>query len=231
MSFPKLDMPIYETELPTTGKTVKFRPFLVKEHKVLMMSQQDDIDGINKVVGDLIKTCTYNSVDINNLSGIDAEYLFMQIRAKSIGEDYGFVINCECGNTIEATANITEIEKTKDPSHTNKIQLTPTVGVEMKYPKFGSMYQVYANQDTETIFNMIVSCVKGVYTPESYTESDDSNHEELIEFLEGLTKEQFDKIENFFVTMPNIVQKVDRACDVCGKVNHVEIKGMDNFFI
>ena len=231
MALPKMDIPTFELELPSSGKKVKYRPFLVKEHKLLMMMKNAEGSDISKIVGDLITACTFGKVDGFTIPSVDAEYLFLNIRARSIGEVYDFIINCECGNKIDASANVDDLIVVKPEGHTTKIALSNSIGVEMTYPVFGSVLNVYQSDDTETTFEMINSCIKAVYTPEEYTEIDENNKEELKTFIEGLTKEQFDKIEAFFVTTPFIKQVVTKKCDKCEKENTVEIRGLENFFI
>lgn len=231
MALPKLDIPTFEATLPVSEKVVKFRPFLVKEHKILMMVQSDDVEDINKLVIDLVNTCTFNAVDGAKLSSVDLEYLFLKIRAKSLGEGYDFVVKCNsCAKEIEAQANIENIKVVKGEDHQFKFLLTDTVGIEMRHPTFKDVFSVYKKQDSNTVFEMIKSCIKAIYTPENYTEITVDNYGELDEFIDSLTKEQFAKIENFFTTMPALVQEMDVKCPSCGADNHIEIKGLENFF-
>jgi hypothetical protein len=231
MVLPKLDIPTFEATLPVSEKVVKYRPFLVKEHKVLMMIQSDDVEDINKLVIDLVNACTFNTVDGEKLSNIDLEYLFLKIRSKSLGETYDFMVKCNsCDKDIETQANIENIKVVKSEEHAFKFLLTDTVGIEMKHPTFKDVFSVYRKQTTETVFEMIKSCVKAIYTPESYVEITVDNYDELETFIDSLTKEQFTKIENFFTTMPSLVQEMDVKCPSCGADNHIEIKGLENFF-
>lgn len=231
MALPKLDIPTFELTLPSSDKKVKYRPFLVKEQKLLLMLQNADRDEIDRIVEELVDTCTFNKLDVANMPSVDVEYLFLNIRARSISEVYEFFINCECGTQIDAEANIDNIIIEKDAKHTNKILITDTLGFELKHPHFRKVFNVYTNQSTESVFDMVLSCVHAVYTPEEYVEIDENNKEELKEMLENLTKEQFEKLEEFFVTMPKLLQNVKKTCPNCGKENEVQIKGLDNFFV
>jgi len=230
MSLPKLDIPTFELELPSTGKKVKYRPFLVKEHKLLLMLQDADIEEINRVVSDLVNTCTFEKLKVSEMPSVDIEYLFLNIRARSISEQYEFIINCECGNKIEAAANIDELTIDKNDKHTNKILITETIGFEMKYPDFKHVLTVYEDQKIDNIFDLVLNSVKAVYTPDTYVDIDNSNRTELKEMIDSLTKPQFEKIEEFFTTMPKIVQNIEKQCEACGKQNKAQIRGLENFF-
>jgi hypothetical protein len=230
MALPKIDIPTFEATLPVLNKVVKYRPFLVKEHKVLMMLQESDSDGVSKIVADLVTACTFGKVDGSTLSSVDLEYLFLQIRAKSISETYNFIVTCGCGEQTEVQANIENIKVDKPEGHELKIALTDSVGVEMRHPSFRDIMRVYSKANTDTVMDLVKSCIKAVYDRNSYTEIDDSNKADLDTFVEDLTKEQFDKIENFFGTMPTLVQVVDSVCPKCEANNHVEVRGLENFF-
>lgn len=227
MALPKLDVPTFELELPSTGKKVKYRPFLVKEHKMLLMLQDGDMESISKIITDLVDVCTFKKLNVDDLASVDIEYLFLNIRAKSINETYEFMINCECGEKYEAQADIEKLEIEKKPDHSNKILITNEIGFEMKYPPFDAVVTAY---NTSSVFDLISDCVKAVYTPEAYEEITKDNKEELKEMIDGLTKQQFEKIEKFFETMPKLVQKVEGTCPKCSKVTEVEIRGLENFF-
>lgn len=232
MSFPKLEVPKYTVTLPISKKKVTYRPFLVKEQKLLMLLDTGNVEEVNDAVNDLVKVCTFNEVDPKKIGSVDLEYLFLDIRKRSVGESYDIIVTCEnCEATIKATADLNNLEVVNSEEHKgDKILLTDTVGIQMLYPPFSAVLDVYANLSEDTLLTLIMNSVKGVYTPENYTEVDDSNREELKDFLESLTAEQFSRITNFFESMPYIVQKLDVPCTTCEFVNHVEIRGLDNFF-
>jgi hypothetical protein len=231
MSFPKLNTPTYELKLPSTGQKVKFRPFLVKEHKVLLtMIDADDVE-VARMVNELVDTCTFNALDTNKLPHFDIEYIFMQLRAKSIGEAVEVIINCECGNAIETSFNIENIKIEKNDSHSSKIMLSELYGIEMMYPKFDDVVNVFKAKDTSKVVDLIVKCVKGVYDNDNYWDAREQTKEEIEEFIFSLTKEQFDKIENFFVTSPKVVQEIETDCSQCGRHNVSRLEGLANFFV
>ena len=139
MALPKLETPTYELTLPSNNKKIKYRPFFVKEHKVLMTLKDADYTEINRVIKELIDVCTFKQLDLDDLANFDIEYLFINLRAKSVGETLDLIINCECGNKIEHTANLLDAKVVKNKTHNNKIQLTDTIGIEMRYPTFSDV--------------------------------------------------------------------------------------------
>lgn len=231
MALPKLNTPTFELILPSSGKKVKYRPFLVKEHKILLtMAEADDAE-VARMVNELVDVCTFNTLDTKKLPHFDIEYIFLQLRAKSIGESVDVVVNCECGNKIEATFNIDDLKVEQNPKHTNKIMLNGEYGVEMDYPAFNEVVSVYASSNTGKIVDLIVGCVKGVFDTDNYWDSRDQTKEELEEFIFSLTKDQFDKIEEFFVTAPKVVQVIDTECPKCNRKNTSRLEGLSNFFV
>lgn len=228
---PKLDVPTYELILPSTNKKIKYRPFLVKEHKVLLTMAEADNSEVTRIITELVDACTFNKLKIKQLPHFDIEYIFMMLRAKSIGEIVGIIVNCECGNKIDAQFNIEDIKIEKHDNHTNKIMINSQYGVEMNYPKFDDVVEVYSSNSNEKVLDMIVNNIKGVFDQDNYWDSKDQSKQELEEFLFSLTKDQFDKIENFFVTAPKIVQVIESDCNQCGKHNVSRLEGLSNFFV
>lgn len=228
---PKLDVPTYELLLPSTNKKIKYRPFLVKEHKVLLTMAEADNSEVTRIITELVDACTFNKLKIKQLPHFDIEYIFMMLRAKSIGEIVDIIVNCECGNKIDAQFNIEDIKIEKHDNHTNKIMINSQYGVEMNYPKFDDVVEVYSSNSNEKVLDMIVNNIKGVFDQDNYWDSKDQSKQELEEFLFSLTKDQFDKIENFFVTSPKIVQVIESDCNQCGKHNVSRLEGLSNFFV
>lgn len=231
MPLPKLDVPTYELELPSTGKKIKYRPFLVKEHKVLLTMAEADNQEVTRIITELVDTCTWGKLKIKQLPHFDIEYIFMMLRAKSIGEQVDVVVNCECGNKIDASFNIENITIEKQPGHSSKIMINHQYGVEMNYPKFTDVVDVYSTNDNGKVIDMIVNNVKGVYDQENYWDAKEQSKQDIEDFLYSLTKEQFEKIENFFVTAPKVVQIIESDCNQCGKHNVSRLEGLANFFV
>ena len=230
-SLPKLNVPTFELTLPSTGKKIKYRPFLVKEHKTLLiLKDSEDLDVI-RILEELVDVCTFNKLKIKDLPSFDLEYIFLNIRAKSLGEMVELIITCDCENKIEYTMDITQLKVSKNSNHTNKFMIDNEIGIEMKYPRFTDTMDIFLTKDESKIFDLILSCVKAVYTNDEYTEITTDNKKDLIEFLESMTQEQFDKIEQFFVTMPKLRHEMNVKCDKCGVENHAVLEGLQNFFV
>lgn len=231
MALPKLETPTYELILPSTGEKIKFRPFLVKEYKILLTSLESDNEEINRVVYELIDACTFNKLKMNDLANFDIEYIFLNIRAKSIGEITNISLKCKnCEERIDIEMDITKAKIEKSDDHTNRILITENMGVEMRYPRFDEIISIYENLKTEKIVDLLCSCIKGIFTEEEYYNTEEYSREEIIEFVNSFSKEQFEKIENFFVTMPKVVQNIEKDCGKCGTKNEIKLEGLQNFF-
>jgi hypothetical protein len=231
MALPILETPTYELILPSTGKKVKYRPFLVKEYKILLTSVEADVNEISRIVTELVDNCTFNKLDIEKLAHFDVEYLFLNIRAKSISETADIVINCECGTKIDYTLEITNLKVVKDEKTTNKVMLTEDVGVVLRYPKFDEMLDIRDNTNSTRVVELITDCVDAVFTKDDYFDKDSYTNEELSTFISSFTKKQFDNLEEFFRNIPKIVQHIEVDCPSCKKHNEVDLEGLQNFFV
>lgn len=232
MPLPILEVPTYELILPSTGKKVKFRPFLVKEHKILLTMSEASEDEVIRIVNEIVDVCTFNKLDIKNLPHFDIEYIFMQLRAKSISEKVEVVITCtSCNENYDTSFSIDDLKVEKKDVHNNKIMLNDNIGIEMRYPKFDNVVKVYESEKPEEVFVMVKKSIAGIFDSEQYWQADEQSDEDLETFLNSLTKEQFDSIEKFFVTAPKIVQNVESDCPKCGHHNKSKIEGLQNFFV
>lgn len=232
MALPKLETPTYELTIPSNNKKIKFRPFFVKEHKVLMTLSNADDKEVTRVIKDLVNVCTFNEIKISDLANFDIEYIFIQLRAKSIGETLDLVINCTCGNKIDYSLNLLNAKVVKKDDHSNKIELTDSIGIEMRYPNFDEVLDAYKNNDQDEIIELAIKCIKGVYDKNgAYWSSEDQTREEMLNFVNDFTKEQFDKFEKFFVTMPKLEQIIEADCNQCGKHNVIKLEGLQSFFV
>lgn len=231
MALPKLNTPTYELKLPSTGKTVKYRPFLVKEHKILLTLKEANEIEVFRVIKDLVNICTFEKLKVEDLSNFDIEYIFIQLRAKSISETLDLIINCECGNKIEYTANLLDAKVVKRENHNSKIQLTDSIGVEMRYPTYEEVIKAYQNDDQDDIVKLIINCIKGVYDNKNYWDLSEQTYEEILQFVNDFTRKQFEKVEEFFLTMPRLEQTIEADCDKCGKHNVVKLEGLQSFFV
>lgn len=231
MALPRLDTPTYELMLPSTGAKVKFRPFLVKEHKILLTMSEADNSEVARIIRELVDVCTFNKLKIKDLPHFDIEYIFMNLRAKSISETVDVVVNCECGEKIDTSFSIEDLKVVKPEGHSNKIMINNEIGIELKYPSIDDVVDVFAAKDNQKVIDLIIKSIKGIYNQEDYWVAEEQTKEELEEFVFSLTKEQFDKLEQFFVTSPKIVQSIECDCPKCGKHNVSKLEGLQNFFV
>ncbi len=250
MPLPKIDLPTYELKILSQKKPIKFRPFLVKEEKLLLMAlESDDEPTIMNAIKQVINNCLITEVDIDTLPIFDIEYLFLNIRARSVGEniDTFFICrhivetkqnengeeeNIECANPMKVSVNLLDIKPPKVDVET-KIALTNKIGVNMKFPTvttFKSVQAVASSENTENIFNLIYDCTEYVYDADGVYYVKDSSKEEFNNFLESLTQEQFDIIVRFFENLPTLEHEIDHKCDKCGYQHTLHMEGINDFF-
>jgi hypothetical protein len=237
MALPINSTPVYSLSLPSTGKEIKYRPFLIKEEKALLLAHQSEdakvmIDSLKQV----IKSCIKDAVDVNSFATFDLEYLFTQIRAKSVGEIAELYVKCDTCEDEKAVAKVdidlTKIQVDKNPEHSNKIELFDDVGVLMKYPSIDLIKKIENANTTslDEIFNIVVECIDSIYNSSEVFHAKDQTKAELLDFLGNLSSEQFGKIQKFFETMPKLKQEIDYSCPVCGKAHHKVLEGLNSFF-
>lgn len=232
MALPILDVPTYELTLPSTGKQITFRPFLVKEHKILMTLSEAEESEVSRVITDLVDTCTFKKLNAKELPHFDIEYIFMNLRAKSISETVEVVVTClNCETNYDSSFNIDNLIVEIPDGHSSKIMLTESVGIEMRYPKFDNILKVFGSNDVDDVFDLVKKSIKGIFDEEGYWDATEQTDEDLETFLLQLTKEQFDKIENFFTSSPKIVQRIESKCPHCSHDNVSRIEGLQNFFV
>jgi hypothetical protein len=236
MPLPVLNTPIYELTIPSTKKTVKYRPFLVKEEKALMIAQQSEDEKVMlNTTKEIIKSCILDKVDPDKLALFDIEYIFLQLRGKSVGEISELLFSCnECKDPkakYKYSLDITKIDVQFDEGHSANIKLFGEVGVKMKYPSFSLASKVRGNENSvESIFEVIMSCIDSIYDEDQVYPAIDQSKEELENFINNLTQEQFAKIQSFFETMPKLEHTVKWKCPVCS-FNHTHVlRGLENFF-
>ena len=239
MALPKINVPTFEMTVPSTDQKVTYRPFLVKEEKVLLMALEGkDHKETARALKQIINNCCIDDVDVDKLAPFDLEYFFLLLRAKSIGETIDLTYKCQnkkgktdCTNVLEFSVNIDDIKVIKNPEHTNKIGLTDTVGIMMKYPALENIIdQNFDTDSLDDILEVIINCMESIYDENAVYKMKDTDNSETVEFLEGLTQTQFTKIKAFFDTMPKVAYKETIECKKCKKDNKIEIEGMQNFF-
>ena len=237
MALPKLNVPVYEAILPSTEKVIKYRPFLVKEEKLLLTAQESGEDAVLPAVKQIIKNCVQGELDIDNMPLFDIEYLFLRLRAKSIGEEVTIGLkpwgcpqnNGElCKFTTEVTINLEEIECKKDKKHSSKIMLDDKIGIMMKYPDISQVG--IKGSEIEMGMKVIKSCINMIFTKEETHEKDSFTDKELDEFIDSLNSKQMENINNFFETMPTIKHTAKYTCKTCNEEKETTIQGLQSFF-
>jgi hypothetical protein len=239
MPLPKISTPTYELELPSTGKKIRYRPFLVREEKILIMALESEnmkqiTDAIVQILSDCIQT---KAVKVSDLSTFDIEYLFLNVRAKSVGETVEVNVTCpddeETQVKIEVAIDDIKIQKNKD--HSNIIKLDDTLSMKMKYPSLEQFVEnnFETNEDVSDVnksLSMIISCIDVVYDQEESWSASDCSKKELEDFVEQMNTKQFKEIENFFVTMPKLSHTIKVKNPNTKVESEVVLEGLASFF-
>jgi hypothetical protein len=238
MPLPKISTPTYELELPSTRQTIQYRPFLVKEEKVLVIAlESEDTKQITNAIKNVIKNCVLTKgVKVESLPTFDIEYLFLNIRGKSVGEELEINVICpdDEETTTKITVNLDDIQVQKNEDHTNKIRIDANIMMEMKYP---SLDQFIKNNfdfnDTNAMdqsFDLIGSCIDKIYTEDEVWSTADVTKKEISEFLESMNSSQFKEIEKFFETMPKLSHRIQVTNPKTGVESEVVLEGLASFF-
>ena len=238
MPLPKIATPTYELELPSTGKPIQYRPFLVKEEKLLVLAlESEDMKQITTAIKSVIKGCIQTKgIKVESLPTFDIEYLFLNIRGKSVGEEVEVsVIAPDDGETeVKLTIGLDEIEVKKNDDHTRQIKLDDTLMMEMKYPSLeqfiSNNFDFAEKNQMEQSFDLIASCIDKVYSEEEVWAADDFTKKEVREFLEQMNSNQFKQIESFFETMPKLSHTVKFKNPKTKKENEIVLEGLSSFF-
>ena len=237
MPLPKISTPIYELELPSTGKKIKYRPFLVKEEKILIIAMEsEDEKQITNAIKDVISSCIITrGVKVEQLSTFDIEYLFLNIRGKSVGEEVEVMVTCpDDGVTqVPTSINLDDIKVQKGKNHTRDIKLDDNLILRMQYPSVDEFIKNnFGGQDitVDDTFDLIASCVEQVYSEEESWSAADCTKKELKQFLEQLSSKQFKEIETFFETMPKLQHKLEVENPKTKVKSEVVLEGLTSFF-
>ena len=239
MPLPKINTPTYELVLPSTGKKIKYRPFLVREEKILIMAMEsEDMTRITSAIIQIISDCLLTKdIKVESLATFDMEYLFLNIRAKSVGETVEVNVTCpDDGETqVEMSINIDDIKVKKTRGHKNIVKLDDNLSMKLKYPSLDQFIE--NNFDTGESSNeisqslsMITSCIEMVYNEEESWEASDCTTEELNDFVEQMNTKQFKQIENFFITMPKLSHSIAVKNPKTGVESEVLLEGLAAFF-
>ena len=236
MALPKLGYPTFELELPSTGKTIKYRPFLVKEEKVLLLAldSKDEKQVIN-AVKDLIKNCVTTRIKVDTLPSFDLEYLFLKIRGASIGENIILTVTCLDDNEtqVEANINIDEVEVFKPEGHDKKIMFDENTGLVMKYPsmkEFVDREFLQKEMKTEDVYEFIADSIDQIFDSEEVYDSSTTTKKEFRTFVDSLTTKQFEKIQKFYETSPKLSHTFKVTNPKTNKESSYTIEGLQSFF-
>ena len=238
MPLPKIATPTYELELPSTGATVKYRPFLVKEEKVLVIAlESEDNKQITNAIKAVLKSCILSKgIKVEDLPTFDIEYLFLNIRGKSVGEDLEVNIICPDDNKtqVPVTIALDEIEVQKDENHTNKIKVDDSIMMEMKYPSLEQFiknnFDFNDKNAMDQSFELIATCIDKIYTEDEVWAAADCTKKEMKDFLEQMNSNQFKEIESFFETMPKLSHSVSVTNPETKVKSEVVLEGLASFF-
>ena len=240
MPLPTIETPTYELKLPSTGKKVKYRPFLVKEEKILIIClESKNQDEITNAVKDVLKKCILTrGVKVDELPTFDIEYLFLNIRAKSIGEDIKMTVTCPDDGTtqVPVTVYVDEIEVIKPKDHETDIVLDDKLTLRMKYPSLSQFVEnnFEVNDDPQTMvnktFKVVADCMDTVFTQEDAWEAKDYTPDERLKFIEQLNSKQYKKVEKFFETMPKLSHTIEVINPNTKQKNSVVLEGLADFF-
>ena len=233
MALPKLKTPTHVLELPSTGEKIKFRPFLVKEQKLLMMAQESgNEDELANVMSELISECTFNAMDADTAPMFDVEYIFLQIRGKSIGETIELSILCDDdGKTrVPVSLNIDDIFVTVDDEHTNEINITEDVKLTFRYPVLADMKNLIGIEgNTALMYKLLTKCIQKIEYGDDTFEKADMTEKDVDEFIDSLTSDQFQKLMHFFETMPKLRHVIKVTNPKTKKKNEVVLEGLQSF--
>lgn len=241
MSLPKINVPITEIEQPSTGKKIKFRPFLVKEEKILLMANEGDdvIDKLNSV-RQIINNCSLEEMNVEKLPMFDVEYFFLKLREVSVGNTVKVSLlhpnglnskQEECNHQQAIELDLSTSKIIKNSNHTNKIKLDETYTLEMDYPRLEILEKLknFNISDVDDVLKLVIECTKRLYTKDDVYDFKDYTIEEKMDFYGSLTQAQFSKIKDFFDTQPKIEMTVEYVCDKCGEKESIKVNGLSSF--
>jgi hypothetical protein len=236
MALPEVVLPTYELEIPSSGKTIKYRPFVVKEEKLLLLAlETNDEKQIEDAVRALLKGCIQSRVKLEDLALFDLEYIFLNIRAVSVGEVVEMNITCQDDGVTQVryNLNLTDVKVNKPEGHSNKIMLSDKMGVIMKYPSFEEFVKVSIigqSPTADSVVEIMANCIDQIFDSEDVYDSSTTSKKEFVEFVEKLTNKQFEEVQKFFNDAPVLEHTIKVKNPNTGVINEVTISGLSNFF-
>ena len=236
MALPTVDLPTHELEIPSNKKKIKFRPFLVKEEKVLLLALESDNDGnIREAVLNLLKGCVTSRIKLENLATFDLEYIFLNIRAVSVGEVVDIQVTCQDDEKtqVKYQLNLTDVKVSFPEGHTNKIMLNDDLGVIMKYPSFNRFVESqFAQKDVneDTVIEIIAESIDQIFQGEEVYDESTTTPKEFVQFVESLTTQQLEKLQGFFETSPRLEHKFKIKNPNTDVESDYTLSGLQSFF-
>jgi len=235
MALPKLDAPTYTLEVPSTGEKIKFRPFLVKEQKVLMLAEESKDDNqIYNAMETLITSCTFGKVDVKTVNLFDVEYIFLQLRAKSVGEKVELNLLCPDDNEtrVPTEVDLTKLDIDVGEGHTDKIPLTNNITMHMKYPTLDNIRTIEKKSgEVDSVFSILKSCIHEVHDGDTIYSRIDISDQDIDDFIDQFSTQQFEGVMKFFDTMPKVKMVVDVTNPNTKVKSQVVLEGMDSFLV
>ena len=235
MALPKLNTATYELDLPSTGEKLKYRPWLVKEQKILLMAQESEDDKeMERAFANIVKECTFDEIDPYSRPMFDLEYIFLRLRGKSVGDKIKLNVTCpdDEETKVDVEINLEEVGVQMKEEHTNEISLTDDISIHMRYPNLKDAMKTSDEGEgpVAQVFNMMMSCVAEIHHGDVIHQRVDISEQELKEFLESMNQEDFDKMSNFFDTMPKLQHIIKVKNPKTKKMNEIPIEGLPSFF-
>ena len=234
MALPKLETPIYETELPSTGKKIKYRPFLVKEQKLLLIAQESkDTKETMQSMTQLIDSCTFNKINTLTSPLFDIEYLFLRIREKSVGSKITIMITCPDDNEtkVPVKMDLTDVNVQMTAGHTNEIKISKDIKIIMKYPLLSDIAKVEIEGSDNSVFSILQQCVHEIHHGDTIYHKVDMTDKDLEEFIDSFSTQQFELVTEFFETMPKLRHVVNVTNPKTKVKSEVIIEGLDSFLV
>jgi hypothetical protein len=231
MSIPQVKVPEFSMTLPVSKQTITFRPFVVKEEKLLLLAKESQTtEDTVRAIMDVVESCTFGTMKGDDYCLADLQYAFLQIRGKSIGEEIELILICgECNSKQPYVVTVNDFEIQGD-LQTSKVLNLGDVKVEMKYPDILHYGKLIEDGSNEAIFNVIVECIQKIFSEEEMFVNSEEHHHEVREFVDNLTAENFEKFEQFFLSMPLLLKKIKFTCKQCEIVNNLQVDTIRNFF-
>ena len=235
MALPKLDAPTYTLEVPSTGEKIKFRPFLVKEQKVLMLAEESKDDNqIYNAMETLITSCTFGKIDVKAVNLFDVEYIFLQLRAKSVGEKVELNLLCPDDNEtrVPTEVDLTKLDIDVGEGHTDKIPLTNNITMHMRYPTLDNIRTIEKKSgEVNSVFSILKSCIHEVHDGDTIYSRIDISDQDIDDFIDQFSTQQFEGVMKFFDTMPKVKMVVDVTNPNTKVKSQVVLEGMDSFLV